>query len=209
MRRLAAALGLAGVTVLGAAGAGSASSERAASVYRVVGATSTAYLTYTGLSADRAERTSGTADASSRKAKAKRPVTVSVSSGGAGRAILKLSVKRSERSTIGQRPGPTQPYVENRCHSASAPTSSGGFVLRKLSGGRMEVRWAFPYAAFTGCPGPLRVGQRLAAKMARILPASRLATQRVTLSLSGSTRFRQGIYSGTYRWRASVTLSRV
>ncbi len=205
MHRLACLLGLA----LLLPAATSAASPQKTGVYRVVAVSASARLTYTGRSADFSERTSGTADLSARKARTKQPALVTIPASGSGRLAVKLSVKLSERATISQRSAPTQPYVEQRCSNSTSRAVPGGIVLRRLSRGQVEARWAFRHAAFAVCPGPVGIGKRLVGAMKRAIPASSLTGARVTFSLSGTTPFHQGFYTGSYRWRATLTLSRV
>lgn len=190
-------------------GLSAASTPRTVS-YEVVAASSTAHLGYSGATSQVQRAVAGAADSSAHSLKPQRHRAtqhVSLTSGG-GRVIVRLATKRSERATLSQRSAPTQPYVEQTCRDSAKGTSSGGLLLTRLSGGRIQVRWAFPHAIALTCPGPSGVGKRLTSKMVRIYPASRFTAGRITLSLFGSARFRQGAYTGSYRWRASVTLSR-
>jgi hypothetical protein len=190
------------------AGAGGAGSAKPLA-YHVVAASATAQLVYNGVSANEVQRTSGTVSVTSRKAGGKLAKKNGSLTRSGGRIVVLLVVKRSERALIKERPGPAQPYVEQKCVNSRSLSASGGVVLKRLRANRVEIRWAFPHAGVSYCPGPAGIAKRLVSKMSRSYPAARLNARRFTLSLSGSTPFQQGAYSGTYRWRATLVLVRV
>jgi hypothetical protein len=167
-----------------------------------------ARLTYSGVSADTTQRTSGAAQLTARRATGPQARSRGSLTAAGGRITVLLRLKQTERATLGERAGPTDPYVERKCADTRSRTATGGVVLKRLAGGRVQVRWAFPHAVAMICPGPVDVGTRLEKRMTRIYSASRLAVKRPTITLSGTMPFEQSVFSGTYRWRATLVLTR-
>ena len=176
--------------------------------FRVASLTASARLSYSGEPVKDLERTSGSAVLTVRRAKGKAPKSDGSLGPNGGRIGLKLSLTIVENAKISQRSSQTTPYVEQRCTLSRTRAASGGLLLRKLSGSRIEVRWAFPHATSVSCPGPAGVGTSLVGRMVRVYPASRFAASRVSLLLSGTARFSRGGYTGSYTWRAAVVLVR-
>lgn len=187
--------------VLLSAQAAPARDERTAARYRVLSITSSATLSFSGGSAN--SRVSGRAQLTSRSGGG---ATGSISARG-GRITAALSAKRTEQATLAERAGPASPYVEQRCRDSKSFRARGGLVFRARPGGKLEARWALPHAAMQGCPGPSTRGP--VTKMIRILPASRLNARQLSITISGSARFKSGRYTGTHRWRAVVRLARL
>ncbi len=184
-----------------------ASSAQATS-FRVASVSASAQLTFA--TTTRNARTAGRADI--KIVRRGRPNTGRShgSLGPRGGAItIPLRVTGGERAKIGERSSPTSPYVEQECRNATALSTRGGLRFRRLSRGRVDVRWRLPHARMRTCPGPTGIGSKLEGRMRIVVPASRFGAARVRLALSGSARFRQGATSGTYRWRAVVTLARL
>ncbi|MBA3366514.1 MAG: hypothetical protein H0U03_12165 [Actinobacteria bacterium] len=187
--------------------AASADVSASATSYHAVAATASARLTYGGGNGTNS-RASGFAEVrTSLRAVARRRSHGSLSVRG-GNVRFPVTLTANERATIGERSGPSSPYVEQVCRDRSKRSSTGGLTLKRLSGARVQVIWAFPHARMTACPGPRRAGGKLQGRMSRVLPASRFQAGRVVVTLAGTARFVEGRYRGTYRWRATVTLVR-
>ena len=195
------------ISALFAGLAGAATAPKSLS-YKVRSATVSARLTYSGVSTDATQRTSGTAQLTARRATGLHARSKGSLTAAGGRISVLLRLKQTERATLGERAGPSDPYVERQCADTRARNATGGVLLKRLAGGRVEVRWAFPHAVAMICPGPVNVGKRLEKRMARIYPASRFAVKHPTITLSGTTPFEQSVFSGTYRWRATLVLTR-
>jgi len=179
-----------------------------ATSFRVVSLSASAQLTFA--TATRNGRTTGRADIRIVRRGRSSAGRSDGSVGPRGGAItIPLRVTGGERAKIRERSGSTSPYVEQQCRNVTALSTLGGLRFRSLGGGRMEVRWRLPHARMRTCPGPTGTGAKLEGRMRIVVPASRFAAARVRLALSGSARFRQGATSGTYRWRAVVTLARL
>ena len=187
--------------VLVSAQAAPARDERAAARYRVLSITSSASLTFSGGGDD--SRVNGQAQVTARGGAG---ATGSISARG-GRITAGLSAKRTEQAVLAERAGPASPYVEQRCRDSKSFRTRGGLVFRARPGGKLEARWALPHAAMKGCPGPSTRGP--VTKMTHIFPASRLTAKQLSLTISGSARFKSGRYTGTHRWRAVVRLVRL
>jgi len=189
------------LAVLVTAQAAPARDERAAARYRVLSITSSATLSFSSRSTG--SRVSGQAQVTTRGGAG---ATGSISARG-GSITAALSAKRTEQATLAERAGPASPYVEQRCRDSKAFRSRGGLVFRARPRGKLEARWALPHAAMQGCPGPSTRGP--VTRMIRIFPASRLGAAQLSITLSGSARFKSGRYTGTHRWRAVVRLVRL
>jgi hypothetical protein len=177
--------------------------------YRVTAATATARLSFT-TGTGGASFVRGTVDARFTRKQAKR---LSAADGSltarGGRVRFPLAGRVLERVVTGERTDPTSPYVEQTCGDRRLPAGQGGLSFRRVSGGRVQARWAFPHPRVQLCPGPRINLRAIERTMIRLLPASRLAARRTTIVVAGSRPFRSGQYRGTYRWRASVKLVRV
>jgi hypothetical protein len=200
------ALCVVAVTVL--AGLASAATTQSYS-FHVVGASATVRLTYAGEAVAGRERTSGYANVTSTLIQTKGKARNGSLSRTGGRIAARLKIRTVERAKVSQRASDASPYVEQECANKATQTGSGGLAFSRLSGGRVQVRWAFPQANAVACPGPKGVGKGLAARMTRIVPAGLFKHARLTLSLSGAAPFSRGPYEGTYRWRATVALKRL
>ena len=196
-------------SLLAAAFAMAAASAADGARYRVVGATASSRLTFATPTGG-AMFLRGSVNASfARRGSAAARGDGSVSSRG-GRVLFPVRGQTVERVVTGERPDATSPYVESSCGDRRFPGGRGGLVFRSISRGRLEARWAFPHALTRLCPGPRFVPP--ARRMIAVVPATRLSARRFRVVLSGTARFRSfgaQRFSGTYRWRAVVTLQRV
>jgi hypothetical protein len=186
-----------------------AGSAQAATRYRIQSVTASARFAFT--SGDINSFVNGSAVMELR---GKSGAVVALSSSG-GRVVTAVRGGITERVRLGSRPDVTQPYVENTCGTRRAVSGQGGLLLRRSGRGRLELRWAFPQAATAFCPGP-RVGalRSVTGRMKATLAASRIGARRLVLRLSGRAAVKgftvngQG-GTGTYSWRAAITLVRL
>jgi hypothetical protein len=206
VRRLVPAIVLALATATAAAPAATAP---ATYHYSVVRASATVRLTYSGEPVQGRERTSGYANVAATFAATGKPARNGTLSRAGGRIAVTLSIATVERATISQRTSESSPYVEQDCAQSTKRKGSGGLVLTRLTGGRIQARWAFPQANAVACPGPSGVGKVLAKRMVRVFTIARFTQSRPTLTLSGSAAYTRGVYTGTYRWSATVALKRL
>ena len=195
------------VAVVAAVLVGAGSAQAATTVkYRVVSATASVTLVFASRAEDRV--VTGRSDVRVRSARTRGSRATGSLGGRSGRVAVTVRGTNAERAVIGERSDPTSPYVEQNCGNRRRLAGTGGFALRRVRS-RVEVRWLFPHAAMRFCPGPAAVGRLLAKKMRRMLPAARFRARRLTVVVSGTSRFRTGAYSGTYRWRGAVVLARL
>jgi hypothetical protein len=204
MLRVAVAAATVCVVCAGAAFA----KPRATLHYKVVALSTTTRLDYRGTSSDETQRIAGTASLSTHKATGKRVLASGSLTQSGGRVFASYVGTLSERATVGVRPGPTLPYVEQTCRSSKARRGTARITFARRSGNRVQASWALPLAAPSYCPGPAGVGPSVRAKFARIHGAARFAGKRVTLTLSGTSPFARGTFTGTYSWRATIVLAR-
>ena len=177
--------------------------------YRVVSASATARLSFATPTGGETFFRGSVASSFARRGKASARGDGSVSSRG-GRVLFPVRGRTIEQVVMGKRSDATSPYVETTCGDRRFPGGRGGLVFRPLSRSRLEVRWAFPHALVRLCPGPrFRPPTR---RMITAVPAARLTAKRFRVVLTGTAGFRSfgdQQYTGTYRWRAVVTLARV
>ena len=184
-----------------------AGSAQAATRYQIRSVTASARLTFTSGNANNFVK--GTVDMRARG----RRGTVTLSPSG-GKVLTALRWGTVEKVLLGSRADETQPYSENRCDRRKRGSGKGGVVLRKAGKGRLQVRWALPYAAASFCPGPRSgVPKALASRMAKTIRAN-VGAKRLTLRLVGSAPLKPFSVSGfggtgTYRWSATIKLARV
>lgn len=180
----------------------------AATQYRVSAVTASARLTF-----DSGDETSFVRGSSDLQIRGRPGARVMLGPSG-GRVATKLRLRRAEQVRLGSRSDVTQPYLEDACTKRRKLTGRGGFVLRKVAPGRLQIRWAFPHAVTSFCPGPAaRVTSSRASRMVATLPVARIGAKRLVLRVSG--RAPLGPFTiagkagtGTYTWRASITLVR-
>jgi hypothetical protein len=177
--------------------------------YSVVRASATVRLTYSGEPVQNRERTTGYANVASTSVRTKTRTRNGALSRTGGRIAVKLSIATVERAKISQRTSESSPYVEQDCAQSTKRSGSGGLVLTRLAGGRVQARWAFPQANAVACPGPSGVAKLFAKRMVRVFTIARFTQSRPTLTLSGSASYTRGAYKGTYRWSATVALKRL
>ena len=192
-----------------AASALAAASAADAARYRVVSATATAHLAFATPGGGNTFSRGTVTATFTRRGKPSARGDGSVTSRG-GRVLFPLRGRSVEQVVLGERSDATSPYVETTCGDRRASGGRGGLVFRRLSRSRLEVRWAFPNAGVRLCPGPRSVAP--ARRMVTVLPTARLRAKRVRIVLAGTAGFRVFAgqqYTGTYRWRAVVTLARV
>ena len=165
--------------------------------YKIVSATATATFTFT-TATSAGDTTDGTAR-----------LTVAQKRGGSasvpGAAVAKLTGALTERLRTKSAASPGTPYQET-CSNTRKISGRGGLLLR-ASGGKIEARWAFPQARFSFCRGP-SLSKAITAKMKRIYSTRAFGRAHVTLVLSGSGKTHSGSTATTYRWHATVKLSR-
>jgi hypothetical protein len=175
-----------------------AAQRHAVAHYKVVAARASATLAFHTQNADASEISDGT-------------ITLAASNSGTGKATvpgralvgLKGSVK--ERVTTQRTPSDSSPYQET-CSKSNKVGGKGGFTLRR-SGSKIQATWAFPQAKASFCRGP-SASRAIISKMKRLYSASALGRSRMTLVVSGSGKSQTGTTRVTYRWRATVTLTR-
>jgi hypothetical protein len=174
-----------------------AASQRSTIHFKVVSAKATATLTF------HTETTTTVSDgrvglAVQRKAAGQGSVP--------GRVLFPLKGKLSEKvkTTRGESGSPE--YQEKTCANTKKVAGRGGVTLRRV-GSKVEVRWAFPQAKPSFCRGP-SAGKSVTTLMKKLYPASRFSAKSLTVVLGGSKSVDSGTTTLTYRWSASITLSR-
>jgi len=175
-----------------------AAGARHAAVYKVVGASASATLTFHTQNADATEVSNGT-------------VTLAASNSGPGtatvpgRALVGLKGSVKERVKTQRTPSDSSPYQET-CAKTKKVGGMGGFTLQR-TGSKVQATWAFPQAKASFCRGP-SVSKAIIKQMNRLYSANAFARSRVTLVVSGSGKTKAGTTRVTYRWRATVKLQR-
>lgn len=124
-----------------------------------------------------------------------------------GSVAFPLKGTLSERVKTKRRASPTSEYQERTCSNSRRVAGRGGVTLRRV-GPLVEVRWAFPQAKPSFCRGP-SAGKNVTAAMKHLYPATRFDARTVTVLLTGSSKTQSGRTTLTYRWRATVKLSRI
>jgi hypothetical protein len=175
-----------------------AASRHAVAHYKVVAASASATLVFHTQNADASEINDGT-------------VTLAASSSGKGtatvpgRALVGLKGSLKERVKTKRTPSDSSPYQEI-CSKTNKVGGKGGFVLRRV-GSKIQATWAFPQAKTSFCRGP-SVSNAIIKQMRRLYSANTFGRAHVTLVVSGSGKTQAGTARVTYRWHATVKLSR-
>jgi hypothetical protein len=197
-------LGVAVIIALIAAG-----SADAATRYRITAVTASAQLTFAAGKAN----TDFVKGSVLMQLRGRRFVIVKLSPSG-GRVVTNVRFGELEQVNLGSRADESQPYTENRCERRRRSSGKGGLVLRKTGPGRLQVRWAFPQAATSFCPGPrVAVPKALASRMVTTTSA-RVGAKILVFKLAGTAPLQPFTVSGfagtgTYRWSATVKLARL
>ncbi len=173
--------------------------------YRVVAVTASARLTYSSGGATNS-RVSGFAEAKSTLRTGRDERSHGSLGARGGKIRFPVAVAIREGATVGERPGPSSPYVEQTCRNRSRRNTRGGLTLRSLPGSKVQVTWGLPHAVMSRCPGPTSVSAKLQQKMFRVYSKRRFTAGRLVLVLAGTAKFRDGSASGSYRWRATISL---
>jgi hypothetical protein len=185
-----------------------AGSAQAATRYRVASLTASAKVVF-----DSGDVNTFVRGSSTMQLRATRGGIVSLSFSG-GHVATAIRGQTTEQVRLGSRSDVTQPYAEEQCRHRRAVTGRGGLDLRRSARGRLQVRWALPHAAMSFCPGPRSaVPRALASRMVTTIAARRIGSARLVLRLSGRAALRRLRVNGepgtgTYTWRATITLVR-
>jgi hypothetical protein len=185
-----------------------AGSAEAATRYRVASATASARLSF-----DSGDLISFARGSSELQLHVSRRSSVSLSPSG-GRVVASLAGTKTERVRLGSRSDPSQPYLEDSCGTRRAVSTRGGIVLRRAGRRRLQLRWAFPHASSSFCPGPASAVLRaLEPRMTSTISATQIGARRLVLRLNGRASAKGFKVLGktgtaTYSWRATITLVR-
>jgi hypothetical protein len=170
--------------------------------FKVVSAKATATLTFSTANADQTVLLTG------RVGLVAAPLRKGSGSLGSrsGKVLFPLKGSLKERVAKKTRISDENPYQEQTCLDKRKVGGRGGVTLVR-TGSRVEVRWAFPQAKPSFCPGP-KIAGSVTSAMKRVYASNSFSRRVVTLVLSGSKSVRSKETTLTYRWRAAITLKR-
>lgn len=200
----AAAAGAAAIGLLAGLPAASLAAKPKPFTFTVVRANASATLTFHQTDTEGLTNDTGRVTLSLKKS-AVGTGTFSKSRGGSVTVPIRKVI--SERVRLKRKATETGPYLVTTCEQTSDRKGRGGLTFRP-SGATIMVRWAFPQAQTTFCPGP-RVGPSLTSLQTALYPASRFSARKVVLVVAGSQELDKTLLQATYRWRATVLLERV
>lgn len=124
-----------------------------------------------------------------------------------GRLLFPLKGTIGERVETRQLIPGTPEYQESNCAKTKKVAGRGGVTLVRI-GAEVEVRWAFPQAKPSFCPGPT-VDGTVTGVMSQKYPATQFKKKNVTVVMSGANNFKSARLTYSYVWTATLRLRRV